>query len=343
GGRGVQFGAVFLALLPGFFSCKNSSSQADPAAAAAPATGNPAIDGLTQKIQKSPSDASLYAARGATYYENENFDEGIADLEHAIALDSSKAEYYHALADMYLDYYKSRMGLNVMERAAATFPKRVPTLLKLAEFQLILKQYNQALFTLERIRVIDPLNAEMLFSFGNVFREMGKPDQAITAYQSAVENDPDLVDAWISLGQLLADKGSTQAIKYFDNALRADSTSIHALHAKADYLAQKKNDLSGAVRLYKKVNSLDPQFEEGYYNLGLIYLDMDSVEQAYKSFDRAIQVAPSYAEAYFHRGVAAEKKGDRSQAKADYENVLRIDPEFAAAKEGLKRLGGGKG
>jgi tetratricopeptide (TPR) repeat protein len=326
-----------LALLTGLFSCKNKEPQ-NTAVQPATATGNPAIDDLSQKIAASPNIASLYAQRGALFYQNEGYDEALADLEKAISLDSSQADYFHTLADVNMDYARSRQALAVMEKAVSLFPKRIPTLLKLAEFQLILKQNNPALFTLERIRGIDPLNAEMFFMFGNVFREMGKTDQAITAYQSAVENDPELLDAWIYLGELISEKNTTLAAKYFDNALRLDSSSVSALHAKAYFLSNKKNDLSGAVALYKKINTLDPQYTDGYYNLGLLYLDMDSLDQAYRSFDLAVKVAPTYAEAYYHRGIVAEKKGDIAQAKADFDNVLRLDSNFASAQEAVRRL-----
>ncbi len=323
-------------LLLAFTACNNDPKPTTDA----PVTvgGTPQIQDISMKIGESPTNASLYATRGALWYENENFDEGIADLEKAIQMDSTKPEYFHVLADMYMDYYKSRQGLAVMERAGALFPDRIPTQLKLAEFQLIVKQHNPALVTLQRIQMKQPLNSEMFFMFGNVFSDMGKIDQAITAYQRAVENDPKLVDAWVKLANLLADKDLPQAAKYFDNAIKADSTDISALHAKAYYLSNKKNDLKGAIQLYKKINAINPQYAEGYYNAGLIYLDMDSVEQAYQSFDLSVKFAPTFAEGYYHRGLTAEMKGDKAQALSDYQNVLRFDPEFASAKEGVQRL-----
>ena len=328
-------------LLIGLFSCKDEKPNSVTGTNNPPvaATGNPAIDGLSQQLQNDPNNAALYASRAGAWYENENYDEGISDLEKAISLDSTKAEYYHVLADMYMDYYKSRMALNTMEKAASAFPKRIPTLLKLSEFQLILQQHRESLFTLERIRAIDPQNSEMFFMFGNVFRDMGRTEEAINAYQSAVENDPELVDAWFLLGDLLAEKNVQLAEKYYDNALRVDSNNVEAIKAKARYLANKKNDLDGAVVLYKKINTIAPQYEEGYYDIGLIYLDMDSLEQAYKSFDIAVNIAPQFAEAYFHRGVAAEMQGNNSQAVSDYQNTLNLDPDFAGAQAGLRRLG----
>lgn len=332
--------ALLAILITGWLGACMDDTQNQPSAEQSKTLSSeePTIQKLTAAIEQEPNNPELYAQRGALFYEQENYDEGIADLSKAIQLDSMQPQYYHLLADMYLDYYRSRLALHTMQLAASKFPKRIPTLLKLAEFQLILKQHNDALFTLERIRVIDPQNSEMFFMFGNVFKDMGRPEQAINAYQSCVENDPENIDAWIELGKLIAEKKPAAAERYFDNALRVDSNNVAALHAKAYYLSNQKNDLNGALKLYKKINTIDPQYTDGYYNAGLLYLDMDSFQQAYRSFDLAVRMAPTFAEGYYHRGVAAELMGNADQAISDYENVLRFDPDFKGAKAGLLRL-----
>ncbi|MEO1257507.1 MAG: tetratricopeptide repeat protein [Bacteroidota bacterium] len=323
-----------------YIACGENNNTDAPAEVGAEVvnTGNSAVDKLTRQIAEMPDNASLYAARGGAYYENENYDEGIEDLEKAISIDSTRAEYFHVLADMYMDYYKSRMALNTMKRAGEAFPERIPTLLKLAEYELILKQHNDALFTLEKIRKIDPLNAEMFFMFGRVFKDMGRIEEAGNAFQSAVENDPELIDAWISLAQIIAEKNPILAERYFDNAMRIDSNNIDVLHAQAYYFSNIKDDLPEAIRVYKKINTIDPQYVEGYFNVGLIYLDMDSVQQAYQSFDIASKYAPENADVYYHRGVAAEMMGNNPQALADYKTVLNFDPSYASAKAGVQRL-----
>jgi tetratricopeptide (TPR) repeat protein len=332
-----SFSFLFLTLL---WSCGNDPK---PAETANPTTqvqgsGNADIDGLTQKIAATPNDPGLYAARAAFWWDNEGYDEAIADLEKALTLDSANIEYYHVLADFYLDYYKSRKALMTLEKAARMYPNRIPTWLKLAEFQLILKQHENALFSLEHIRTIDPLNAEMFFMFGTVFKDMGKIDQAMNAFQSAVEQEPDLIDAWINLGQLFAEKENKIAIKYFDNALRVDSNNIEAIKAKAYYLANTEDDLNEAIRLYKKINVIAPQYVEGYYDLGLLYLDQESYDLAWQSFDLAVKNEPTFVNAYYYRAIASEGKGDVGAAISDYKQILNMEPNFEAAQEALAAL-----
>ena len=73
--------------------------------------------------------------------------------------------------------------------------------------------------TIDNILKLDPQNAEAYFMFGMNFKEQEDLERSINSFQTAVEFDPDLVDAWINLGALHAQLGNEIAIKYFDNAI----------------------------------------------------------------------------------------------------------------------------
>ncbi len=335
---GTKFGWWSMCLVCGVLagSACSRGSGGDTAQVAMP---DPTIESLSKAIEKEPDNAELYAQRGQIYYQLGGMDEAIADFERALQLDSSNALYWHQLADAYLDYYQSYKALKTMEWAAAEFPERIPTLLKLAEFQLILKEYEGALRSLERIRRIDPLNTEMFFMFGLVFKEMGKTEQALNAFQSAVEQDADHLDAWLELAQLFAEQKNPIALRYFDNALRIDTANVVVLHAKAYALANRFDELEEALEIYRKISRIDPQYEEAYYNAGLLLLDLGRPEEARKQFDLAVQVNPAFPEAWFYRGVAHELLGEVAAARTDYQNALNFDPDWDAAREALERLG----
>lgn len=331
---------IILALVGlALIACNRNESSDQNAAATEAATGNPALDNLSEQILRDSLNAELYAQRAALYYENDGYDFAIRDLQKALLLDSVKAEYHHLLADVYLDYFQSRLALKTMERAALLHPERIPTLLKLCEVQYILKQYENSMRTIDRILKIDPQTADAFFMFGMNFKELGDTVRSINSFQSAVELDPEMTDAWINLGQLHAAIKSKMADRFFDNAIRVDPKNPVALHAKAEYLTAK-DDLKGAIALYKEINTTDPQYEDGYFNAGLLYMELDSFNQAYQQFDLALKVSPTYIKAYAFRAVAAENLGKFGQAKSDYEQALRMAPDYELAKEGLARVGG---
>ena len=327
--------SLFLLLL---LACKNDPKTiTEPTANVDYITGIPSIDAITAQLKGDPNNALLFAERARLFYENDAYDEAIQDLAFAMKIDSLNPDYHHLLADVYLDYVKSNLALKTMERAANLHPERIPTLLKLSEFQMILKQYPASMRTIDKILQLDPQNPEAYFMFGMNFKEMGDTTRAINSFQSAVEYEPDHLDAWINLGQLHAAIGGDLAEKFFDNALDIDPNNITALHAKADFLAQQ-DDLSGAIALYRKINIIDSQYDEAYFNAGLLYMELDSIAKAYQQFDIAIGTNPLYIKAYFFRGYAAETLGRIQQAKSDYQQALNLAPNYELAKEGLNRV-----
>ncbi len=300
-------------------------------------TGNPAIDGVTAKIEAEPDNPELYAARAELFYENQGFDEAIRDLQQALAMDSTNILYLHLLADVYLDYYQSRQALQTMEKAAALYPDRISTLLKLSEFQLILRQYEASLKTIDRVLQIDPRNGEAYFMFGMNFKETGDTARAINSFQEAVEINPDNTDAWINLGQLQAALGNSIAEQYFNSAIASSAGNIEALHAKAQYLTDQDR-LEDALELYRQIALIDPQYEDAFYNSGLLYMEMDSIDAAHRQFDMAIKVEPLHVRAYFFRGLASELMGRLQEARQDYQQALQLQPDYPEASEGLERL-----
>ena len=322
-----------------FGACQNTaeSNQTITETNNLPTTGNPAIDGLSVAIANNPNDPSLYAKRGDIFYQNEGYDEAISDLQKALSIDSTNVDYLHLLADVYLDYYQSYPAINTMMKAATLYPTRIPTLLKLSEFQLILKQYDQSINTINEILKLEQLNAEAYFMLGLNFKEQGNIDRAMGSFQTAVENNPDLVDAWINLGQLHAEKGSNLAKYYFENAVKVAPNNITALHAKADFL-HFSEDRQGAIETYRQINSIDPNYSESLFNTGIIYLEMDSLGQAKKHFNMAVVTSPTYIIAYYYRGLVTEMQGDLEAAKKDYQTALNFNPEFVRAQEALDRL-----
>jgi len=328
---------VHFILLQVLLMASLSCEQQNESTPAGSAGEQGAIARLTAAIAENPQDTSLYLSRAQAYYEQNGFDQAIEDLTTVLQRDSANITALHTLADVYMDYYKSRLALETMQRAAELHPDRILTLLKLSEFQLILQQYDESMATLDEIMKKDPQNAEAYFMFGMNFKDMGDTARAINSFQTAVEQDPDLIDGWMILGQLHADLGNDIAERYFDSAIEIAPQNVEVLHAKAFYL-QEQNDLQGSLDLFRRIIQIDPQYEDAYYNAGLLYLDMDSIKRAQNQFNTALEVAPLHIRAYYHRGVANELLGKYEEAKADYEQALRLAPDYEGPKEGLQRL-----
>ena len=137
-------------------------------------------------INDAPDNHELYFKRALYYYDLEGYDQAIDDLKKAIDIDSSFLNYHHLLADVYMDYYKSKPALTTLRTAATQFPDSINTLLKLSEFEFILKQHDESIKTCNRILKKDGQNAEAFYMLGRNFKVRKEPKRAINSFQTCV-------------------------------------------------------------------------------------------------------------------------------------------------------------
>lgn len=328
--------------LPLLLFCAVWACKSDLKPVANPQDGqDPQLVKLNAWVENDPNNDSLLYLRAATYYQLDAYDEAIRDLSKAIQIDSMQPAYYHLLGDALLDYARpgdSKRALDVMELAAQRFPQRYATLLKLTEFQLIVRQHSDALKTLDKILQRDPQNAEAYFMAGRVALDKGDTTNAITSLQKSTRFDASHLDAWMFLGRIFVDRDNPTAIQYFDNVLRLDSTNLEAREYKGIFY-KKTGDFEKAFKVYRDIIVRNPDYSNAYFDLGVIYLELDSLNQAYVNFDIATKTDPLFVKAYYYRGLCSEMKGDKEAALADYKQANGMSPDYKEAKDALTRLG----
>jgi tetratricopeptide (TPR) repeat protein len=236
-----------------------------------------------------------------------------------------------------MDYYRSRLALRTLQRAEALDPENVETQLRLAETQLTLRLYDDALISLNEAVRIDPRNPDAYMLLSQTFLETGDTARAIKSAEEATEINPDMTDAFITMGQLMFAKGLPRAAQYFDAAVAIDPTDVYALHAKADYL-RDTDQLPEAIATYRAASLADRQYVAGHFNAGLLYLELDSLQPALTEFDLVIRNDPVHIQGFFFRGYTQEALGNLDQACQDYGVALRFAPDYELALEASARL-----
>ncbi|MBK9338911.1 MAG: tetratricopeptide repeat protein [Lewinellaceae bacterium] len=320
-------------------ACKNEPKNASATDTAPPP--DPELARLNLLIEKEPANDSLLFLRAETYYNLDAYDEALRDLSAAMRQDSLQPQYYHLLADVLLDYARpndSKRAIDVLLTAAYLFPDRIPTLLKLSEFQLIVQQHGDALGTLDKILKRSPQNAEAFFMAGRVALDMGDTARAVTSLKKSVQYDAENADAWRFLGRIFLNQNNPQAIQYFDNALRVDSTDLASREFKALYY-KINGDFDKAFEVYRAIIAHNPDYSNAYFDMAAIYLEMDSLQRAYDHFNFAIKTDPLFVMAYYYRGHTSELLGNLEAAKTDYRQASKMSPNYPEPKAALERLG----
>lgn len=92
--------------------------------------------------------------------------------------------------------------------------------------------------------------------------------------------------------------------------------------------AQGAGRLDEARALYLKVIGQDPTNKFAYYNLGVIYQQLNAVNDARDSYRRALQIDAKYQPALFNLAVL-ETPLNPTEAISQYQKILAINPSDA--------------
>jgi tetratricopeptide (TPR) repeat protein len=320
-----------LALL---FSCKDETKK-EAATPKFASVGDPVIDQLTIAIDKDPLNHKLRYERALKLYDKGMLDECIEDMRVAITVDSVNADYYHLVADAFLDNNLSSKALQSMEKVTKLYPNRIPSLLKYAEFQHILRQSQAAILTCNEIIRQDPQNAEAYFMLGSILKDMNEVERAANSFQTATEMDANLTDAWIALGNIYADKKDNKAIQYYQNAIDVDSSNSTAKHSLAFYY-QEINQVDKALMIYDEIIVSDPSYKDAYFNSGVLLLGKNQQDKALEKFNILVGIDPQDWNAYYYKAMINYQKGNIKAALADVKNSIKLNPKNELALKLLK-------
>lgn len=301
-------------------------------------TLSPEIAKLNKQIKEDPENSELYNQRAILLCEKEKFDEAFADIRTALNLDSSKADYFLTLSDVYFAKGKINNCKNSIEKAMKLESENTDAMLKFAELQLYFKEYKSTLEYIDKALAIDKVNAKAYFMRGMAYKLSGDTAKAVSNFQTTVDQDPEYYHAYIQLGLLYATKHNKLAEDYYNNAIKQNPKSIEA-HYNLAMFYQEDSLYDDAIEEYNKVLEIDPEYKLAHHNLGYINLVyLLEYKQAMIHFTKAIACDANYAEAYYNRGYSYELLGDYTDAKADYDKALEIRPNYEMPIKGLNRL-----
>ncbi|MEM9246433.1 MAG: tetratricopeptide repeat protein [Cyanobacteria bacterium P01_F01_bin.153] len=190
---------------------------------------------------------------------------------------------------------------------------------------------------------------QLWYARGNALDELGRYDEAIAAYDRALEADPKFYAAWVNRGYCLDRLGRYRgAITAFDQALRLKPDYDGLWYNRGTVLG-KIQRYGAAVESFNRALKLKPNFPAAWNNRGTALTKLNHYDEAIASFDRAISLAedtpgPWYGKAccfaaqnkvelaieHLHRAIQIDPTTYRELAKTDPEfNGVRSHDLFA--------------
>lgn len=174
----------------------------------------------------------------------------------------------------------------------------------------------------------------------------GSLSEAVTVLRQVVRDDPDNLDAHLSLGTALALQDlRAESLKEINTAIHLSPSSAKARNQLGVVLSRFL-ETDAARQAFEDALSLDPQFAEAHVNLALILAQTERLPEAHEHLDRAIVLygnAQPAARAYFLRAKVWSAQGNNDSAISDLENATDVRPDYGDAWFDLSQLKHSKG
>ncbi len=295
------------------------------------------IDAITKELEKKPKAADLYFERAQLRQQIEFMEGALNDYYMATRIDSTKPQYYLAIADFFVQTGNVEKSIEASEIGAKLDTKNPKHHINAAKSALVLKDYPRAIDFVNKALMIDKFNPQAYFFKGYAYDEMGNKEKAISSFVTASEQDPTWDIPFQHIGMIYAEQKNDLALKYFDNAFAANPKNVEAIYQKAIYYKETKRT-EEALKELKNIIAVRPQFSKAIFAVGSILYDQGKIDEALKNFILCTAVEKTYYKAYFMAGQCHEKKQQKEQAKEAYKTCLIFKEDCQEAKDALKKL-----
>ena len=205
---------------------------------------------------------------------------------------------------LYFGQFKE--GLALAKLAISLDPEDVNLWILLAEAQINNKLFNEALLSIKKGKLINPLISELYFAEGSIYVSQNKKQKAKNSLKQGLEIQPKNTTALFQYGNI--------------------------------FLMEKNYEK--ALSKYNKIIEIKANFWQAINNKGLIYFEQDEILLAIDNFTKAIEIENN-AESMLALGVAL-KNSNKKKSLLLVKKALQKNPNYVSFEYRKEQLWGEK-
>jgi tetratricopeptide (TPR) repeat protein len=159
------------------------------------------------------------------------------------------------------------------------------------------------------------------------------------ASQSEVEVQPSPVsiEDWFNQGLQSASRGELeQAITAWDKALELDPNLAQAWHNRGSALGHLGR-LEESLASFERAIAINPEDFRAWNDCGHALYNLQRWEEAVASWDKVLELQENFYQAWYNRGCALEQLGQVDAAMDCYKKALELQPDFDLAQAKLSQ------
>lgn len=104
------------------------------------------------------------------------------------------------------------------------------------------------------------------------------------------------------------------------------SESVACKKRGNEFLAQGR--LEDAAESYRQAIAINPEYAEGFLNLGFVLIEQKHLEDAERYLKQAVRLNPAMDDAYYLLGGISQERGNLAGAIENYSKTLELKPDF---------------
>jgi tetratricopeptide (TPR) repeat protein/tRNA A-37 threonylcarbamoyl transferase component Bud32 len=208
-----------------------------------------AREDFTKIVEAAPKAVPIWRARGIVNWQNlKEFDAALKDFEQFAQLDPNNGEPHRCIGVILLGRRDYAAALEALNKARALKPGYPEATWDVAQILLWQGKFDDALKELDPVAAKLPAGPpETLNVRGDVYRAMGKLDEAAADYRRMIELKPTEPDAYISLAGVYEKQGKKDlARQCYDDLVKAAPDAMWPYLRRAEF-RRNRGDHEGAL------------------------------------------------------------------------------------------------
>jgi len=298
---------------------------------------------------------------GLYYMAQTNFGLGLADEARAVAaeLDRTYPDYLPGklmqlqLALFGADANGQRAAINLANDLLTRLSKIAPdrenspqvlgeiqekTYLARGTAQMHLKNYPAARQDFETARQIAPKDPAVFNSLAVLALEENKPEEALAAFENALQVDATNFAALNGLLTLHARNNRMDLAQSKIDQLISSYPNNATLHYFRGHVYRVQKNIQGAEAEFRKSLEIDPNYLATYSALGEMFISMKQEDRAIAEYQKILAIRPDNAAVYTLIGMLEYSRNNPDAAIDNYRKALEKDENAAFAANNLSWL-----
>ena len=283
---------------------------------------------LKKAMALAPKDARAQRAWGRYQLMMKQHDEAEKAFMRATSLDPGFVEAQMDLGDLRATVLKKHREAADAYREATRFNTKSLRAHHALAVQLVkIESYQEAHEAYRKSRGLAPKNPQLAYEEGSLYVREGQPDQALTAFEAAVEAKPTYVPALLARADLLrsANRRTDETAANYQAVLTQEPNNIRA-HVGLGLTLKLAGKHDEALAHLKEATRLAPKDPSPWYELGRLHVRSKKFTEAAAALETALKADPKFLPAVVEQADVQSAQGRFAKAQEGYVSALRLAP-----------------